>query len=107
MLQFSNITYLNANNITYEDFGPLSNTSLADLQNDNNTQQLQIRFRERKRQERLLSIQSQILQRLGISGRNPNATNAGSLSEEEKDLMNRVVRVSVPTTRTRLETVTG
>ncbi|CAG2121597.1 unnamed protein product, partial [Medioppia subpectinata] len=42
-----------------------------------------------------------------ISGRNPNATNAGSLSEEEKDLMNRVVRVSVPTTRTRLETVTG
>ncbi|XP_067139287.1 bone morphogenetic protein 2-A-like [Centruroides vittatus] len=63
----------------------LSNTSLADLQTDNVTQRLQLRYRERKKQERLFLIQAQILQRLGIS-RQPNITSP-YISDDERSRM--------------------
>lgn len=54
----------------------------------------------RKRQERLLLIQTQILHRLGITGRAMNSSNMNTFSDEERRLITRVVQ-RVPSSRTR------
>lgn len=60
----------------------LSNTSLADIENDNLTHSLQLRYRERKKQERIIVIQAQILHRLRMN-RQPNIS-ASIFSEDEQ-----------------------
>lgn len=62
----------------------VSNISLNDIINDNDTQQLQMRYRERKKQERLILIQREILQILGFRTQ-PNFTL--NVSEEERERM--------------------
>ncbi|GBN62663.1 hypothetical protein AVEN_136528-1 [Araneus ventricosus] len=59
----------------------VSNISINDIINDNETQQMLIRYRERKKQVRILSIQRDILQKLGLT-RGPNVT--ARLSTEER-----------------------
>ncbi|XP_055936295.1 uncharacterized protein LOC129965991 [Argiope bruennichi] len=59
----------------------VSNTSINDIISDNETHQMLIRYRERKRQVRILSIQRDILQKLGFT-RGPNVT--ARLSAEER-----------------------
>ncbi|KFM79953.1 hypothetical protein X975_02516, partial [Stegodyphus mimosarum] len=49
----------------------VSNTSLSDIERDNLTQSLQQRYRERKKQERIIIIQANILHRLRMD-RQPN-----------------------------------
>ncbi|GIX73772.1 uncharacterized protein CDAR_445011 [Caerostris darwini] len=59
----------------------VSNTSINDIINDNETQQMLMRYRERKRQVRIMAIQRDILQKLGLT-RGPNVT--ARLSAEER-----------------------
>lgn len=59
----------------------------------------------RKRQERLFLIQAQILHRLGITGRTTNTTNPNTFSDEERQLISRVVQ-RVPS-RTIINGVNG
>ncbi|GFT82605.1 uncharacterized protein NPIL_273471 [Nephila pilipes] len=59
----------------------VSNTSINDIISDNETQQMMMRYRERKRQVRIMAIQRDILQKLGLT-RGPNVT--ARLSAEER-----------------------
>lgn len=63
----------------------LSNISLADIENDNITHTLQMKYRERKRQERLFVIQTQILQRLRIQ-KQPNITSSIFSEDDQKKI---------------------
>ncbi|XP_015911153.1 bone morphogenetic protein 2-A [Parasteatoda tepidariorum] len=60
----------------------LSNTSLSDIENDHLIHALQLLNRERKKQERLITIQAQILQNLHLN-RQPNITTS-FFSEDEQ-----------------------
>lgn len=59
----------------------VSNTSINDIISDNETQLMLMRYRERKRQVRIMAIQRDILQKLGLT-RGPNVT--ARLSAEER-----------------------
>lgn len=59
----------------------VSNTSFDDLISDNDTHQLFLRYRERKRQERLKEIQHEILFKLGFD-QEPNVTS--QISEQQR-----------------------
>ncbi|XP_054719275.1 bone morphogenetic protein 7-like [Uloborus diversus] len=63
----------------------LSNTSLTDIENDNITHSLQMRYRERKKQERIIVIQAQILHRLRMD-RQPNISNPIFSEDEQKKI---------------------
>ncbi|PRD26890.1 UNVERIFIED_CONTAM: hypothetical protein NCL1_36865 [Trichonephila clavipes] len=60
----------------------LSNTSLADIENDNLTHALQLQYRKRKKQERISLIRNQILSRLHMN-RQPNISTS-IFSEDEQ-----------------------
>ncbi|KFM79735.1 hypothetical protein X975_26264, partial [Stegodyphus mimosarum] len=62
----------------------VSNTSFDDLINDNDTQQMLLRYRERKRQMRIMTIQRDILLKLGLN-QEPNVT--ARLSEEQRQIL--------------------
>ncbi|GFU49181.1 uncharacterized protein TNCV_2674781 [Trichonephila clavipes] len=59
----------------------VSNTSINDIISNNETQLMLMRYRERKRQVRIMAIQRDILQKLGLT-RGPNVT--ARLSAEER-----------------------
>ncbi|GFS47863.1 uncharacterized protein TNIN_115261 [Trichonephila inaurata madagascariensis] len=59
----------------------VSNTSINDIISNNETQVMLMRYRERKRQVRIMAIQRDILQKLGLT-RGPNVT--ARLSAEER-----------------------
>ncbi|KAG8199477.1 hypothetical protein JTE90_009325 [Oedothorax gibbosus] len=68
----------------------VSNISFSDLVNDNETYQMLLRNRERKRQTRILTIQQEILQKLGLKS-GPNVT-ARFSAEEREELLKTIVR---------------
>ncbi|XP_035222723.1 transforming growth factor beta-2 proprotein-like isoform X2 [Stegodyphus dumicola] len=63
----------------------VSNTSLSDIERDNLTQSLQQRYRERKKQERIIIIQANILHRLRMD-RQPNITSSHLSEDQQKKL---------------------
>uniref|UniRef100_T1JVB3 Uncharacterized protein n=2 Tax=Tetranychus urticae TaxID=32264 RepID=T1JVB3_TETUR len=68
----------------------LSNKSLIDYQNDNATQQHILEQRQRRRQERLIYIQNQILSRLGLTQRANETVPPCKLTDEERALINQL-----------------
>ncbi|XP_053206151.1 homeobox protein 13-like [Panonychus citri] len=68
----------------------LSNKSLSDYQNDNATQQLILEQRQRRKQERLIFIQQQILSRLGLAQRTNETLPPCKLTDSERSLVDQV-----------------
>ncbi|KAG8178952.1 hypothetical protein JTE90_027829 [Oedothorax gibbosus] len=70
----------------------LSNTSFADIENDNLTHILQMRYRERKKQERITLIRSQILTRLHMNGQ-PNISTSKFSEDDQMKIASMIERL--------------